>query len=83
MATRAGRVAEFTADKEPPQDMAVVLLCEDHNGTYVLPFPCHRQKGAWLNLETGEDVQVAVIGWRAWEDHRKTRTRQGSANGHE
>lgn len=67
MATLAERLAEFTTDQEPHLDSDVELLCQDHNGTYVLPFPCHRTEGAWLNTGTGEGVQVEVIGWRAWE----------------
>ncbi len=76
MATRAERVAEFTADREPRPGIAVELLCEDHNGTYVLPFPCRREKNAWLNIKTGEDVQVAVIGWRTWEEYHRARPRK-------
>ncbi len=68
MATRTKRLAEFTTDVEPQPGSDVELLCEDHNGTYVLPFPCHRVDGAWLNTKTGEDVQSEVVGWRAWDD---------------
>ncbi len=67
MATHAERLAEFTTDEEPRPGSEVELLCEDHNGTYVLPFPCHRAEGAWINTKTDEDVQVEVIGWRAWK----------------
>jgi hypothetical protein len=66
MATRTERLAEFTTDEEPQPGSKVELLCEDHRGTYVLPFPCHREKGAWHNTRTGENLLVDVIGWRAW-----------------
>jgi hypothetical protein len=66
MATRVGRLAEFTTEEEPQSGSDVELLCEDHNGTYVLPFPCHRSDGVWRNTRTGENVQAEVVGWRSW-----------------
>lgn len=66
MATRAQRLAEFKTNEQPQTGFDVELLCEDHNGTYVLPFPCYRAEGEWRNTKTGENVQADVIGWRAW-----------------
>ena len=40
MATRQQRINNFNSDGEPPAGYWMELLCEDHNGTYVLPFPC-------------------------------------------
>jgi hypothetical protein len=70
MATRTGRLAEFKTDEEPQPGFDVELLCEDHNGTYVLPFPCQRSGGAWRNTKTGESVQAEVVGWRSWDKRR-------------
>lgn len=70
MATRAERLAEFTTDREPRLGSEVELLCEDHRGTYVLPFPCRRSACAWVNADTDEELQVEVIGWRAWDPDR-------------
>lgn len=42
----------------------VPLLCEDHNGTYVLPFPCRWADGAWRSTTTGSRIEVNVVGWR-------------------
>jgi hypothetical protein len=39
MVTRQQRMDEFDSDGEPPAGELMELLCEDHNGTYVLPFP--------------------------------------------
>jgi hypothetical protein len=39
MATRQDRLDEFRQDT-PPLRRPVELLCEDHCGTYALPFPC-------------------------------------------
>ena len=64
MVTREQRIAEFTADDNPPTDMIVELLCEDHRGTYVLPFNCARTDGEWQNARTGERIEVTVLGWR-------------------
>ena len=38
MATRERRLAEFNGNGEPPPDQPVQVLCEDHSGTYQLPF---------------------------------------------
>jgi hypothetical protein len=63
MATRNGRLAEFTSNGEPPTQ-ACEILCEDHNGTYVPRFMCRFSDGIWRNAETGVGVEVSVIGWR-------------------
>jgi len=78
MATRAGRLAEFTTDWEPQAASDIELLCEDHNGTYVLPFPCHRQGGVWFNSKTGEAVESEVVGWRSWDANHGVRLRRAA-----
>jgi hypothetical protein len=40
------------------------ILCEDHNGTYLLPFLCHWTAGEWRSSATGEAIDARVIGWR-------------------
>jgi hypothetical protein len=42
----------------------VELLCVDHYGTYVVPFPCRRAEDAWRNHETNEVIEAKVAGWR-------------------
>ncbi len=74
MVTRAERLSEFTTGQEPHLNFEVELLCQDHNGTYVLPFPCRRTEGAWLNTATGEDLEVEVIGGRVWEALPRAKT---------
>ncbi len=66
MVTREVRIAEFTTDEEPRPTDEVELLCEDHRGTYVLPFPCRRSEHTWWNKQTGEKVEAEVLGWRPW-----------------
>jgi hypothetical protein len=66
MATRTARLAAFNTDKESRPAQDVELLCEDHCGTYVLPFPCQRSDDTWRNKQTGEKVEAEVLGWRAW-----------------
>ena len=51
MATRERRLAEFNGNGEPPPDQPVQVLCEDHSGTYQLPFACRFVDGAWRNNE--------------------------------
>jgi hypothetical protein len=58
------RIAAFIVDQFPPDGSPVELLCVDHNGTYVIPFPCHRVEDAWHNFETREIIEADVAGWR-------------------
>ena len=71
MATRQQRLDAFVHEGEPPADGPVELLCEDHVGTYVVPFPCQWSSGDWKNVETGERIAAKVIGWRARVDGRR------------
>ncbi len=64
MATRQQRLDEFGGRGEPPAGAAVELLCEDHVGTYVIPFACHWTEGAWRGVKSGERIEAAVVGWR-------------------
>jgi hypothetical protein len=64
MATRERRLAEFDGYGEPPPDQPVQVLCEDHSGTYQLPFACRFVDGAWRNHESGGTVEATVVGWR-------------------
>jgi hypothetical protein len=64
MATRERRLAEFDGEGEPPPDRPVQVLCEDHSGTYQLPFACRFVDGAWRNAESGSTVEATVVGWR-------------------
>jgi len=58
------RKAAFIVDRWPADRSPVELLCVDHNGTYVVPFPCGRVDDAWRNLETNEVIEADVAGWR-------------------
>jgi hypothetical protein len=64
MATRERRLAEFDGYGEPPPDQPVQVLCEDHSGTYQLPFACRYVDGEWRNHESGGTVEATVVGWR-------------------
>jgi hypothetical protein len=64
MATRQQRLDDFTHDGDPPSGEPLELLCEDHVGTYVVPFLCRWTDAAWRSVETGEPIQATVIGWR-------------------
>jgi hypothetical protein len=45
-------------------DQPVEVLCEDHSGTYQLPFACRWIDGQWRNDRTGGMVEATVVGWR-------------------
>ena len=63
MATREHRLSEFNGGPPPP-DKPLQLLCEDHNGTYVLPYLCMWNEAAWRNCASRVPIEVAVVGWR-------------------
>ena len=77
MATRERRLAEFNGAGEPPPDQPVQVLCEDHSGTYQLPFACRWVDGEWRNNESGGPVEATVVGWRLRRpgQHQRPRTR--------
>lgn len=70
MATRQQRIDAFANDGDPPADCPLELLCEDHVGTYVIPFLCRWTDGAWRSAHSGENIEAQVLGWR----------RRGAAN---
>jgi len=64
MATRQDRIDAFTHQGVPPVDQPFELLCEDHVGTYVIPFLCRCSSGAWHSVDTSNKIETTVIGWR-------------------
>ena len=75
MALRTERIAEFISDRAPEDGVKVQLLCEDHVGTYTLPFLCLWTKTGWTNATTMTAVDTEVLGWRlheppAWSSRR-------------
>jgi hypothetical protein len=64
MATREKRLAQFDGSGEPPPNRPVEVLCEDHSGTYQLPFACRWIEGQWRNDRTGGALEATVVGWR-------------------
>lgn len=64
MVLRADRIADFISDRLPSEAAEVQLLCEDHVGTYVLPFLCVSTEGGWANAATNAMVSADVLGWR-------------------
>jgi hypothetical protein len=64
MATRQERIDAFTHEGVPPAEKPLELLCEDHVGTYVIPFLCRWTNGAWLSVDTSSPIEATVVGWR-------------------
>ncbi len=77
MTSRAQRASAFNIDFDPDLEQVVKLLCEDHVGTYVLPFQCVRRDGQWFNAQNGIRVEAAVIGWCDWPASREGRPTPG------
>jgi len=64
MITRQERLNDFIHEGTPPIDRLFQVLCEDHNGTYVIPFLCRWRDGVWNDAKTNRRVEAAVVGWR-------------------
>jgi hypothetical protein len=62
MVTRRNRLNDFITHGDPAPDYPVQVLCEDHIGTYLIPFPCHRTNGTERNQATGEIIAGRTIG---------------------
>lgn len=64
MATRQQRIDAFIHDGIPAVHQSFELLCEDHVGTYVIPYPCRWQAGAWYSVDGACRIEATVVGWR-------------------
>src|SRR4029077_18511203 len=71
MAARQERIDAFIYEGSPPADQPLEILCEDHVGTYVIPYLCQCTEGTWQNAKTRRRIEAAVIGW--WEPKRNQR----------
>jgi hypothetical protein len=63
MVTRDARLSDFN-QLPPDEGTAAHLLCEDHCGTYMLPFVCSWSGGRWLSSASGTPIQATVVGWK-------------------
>ena len=64
IAARKRRLAAFPGEGMPPSEEACELLCQDHVGTYTLPYLCNWKDGTWRSVKTGEPIMAGVVGWR-------------------
>ena len=64
MVTRQARIDDFTHEGTPPPGQGLELLCEDHVGTYVIPFLCRWNNGVWQSVASGRRIEATVVGWR-------------------
>ena len=64
MAIRRERIDAFMHEGEPPTDQPLEILCEDHVGTYVIPFLCRWKNGIWRSVNTSKRIEATVVGWR-------------------
>ena len=65
MATRQARIDAFSHEGTPAADQPHELLCEDHVGTYVIPFLCRWCNGTWQSFDSDNRIEATVVGWRA------------------
>jgi hypothetical protein len=77
MVTRENRLRDFNPGVSP-EGMRATLLCEDHAGTYLLPFDCCWRSGVWCKIDSDVPLAAKVVGWReaaqcvTFSDHRMT-----------
>lgn len=71
MVSRQDRINDFIHEGTPPIDLPLEILCEDHNGTYVIPFLCRWRDGIWHDAETGRRIEATVVGWRLADKIRR------------
>ncbi len=64
MATRQERIDAFIHSGTPPANEPFELLCEDHVGTYLIPFLCRWKDGEWWGADSNTRVEATVVGWR-------------------
>jgi hypothetical protein len=64
LVTRQERIDDFIHKRSPPIDQPLQILCEDHVGTYVIPFLCRWRDGIWENAKTSGRIEATVVGWR-------------------
>lgn len=74
MVQRDERLSQFISDRLPEIGASVQVLCEDHVGTYVLPFLCRRTESGWSNAGTSQMVDADVLGWRLPADAKARRS---------
>jgi hypothetical protein len=63
LVARQARLGEFIHEGSPPFNKSLEVLCEDHNGTYVLLL-CQFRDGVWQNAKTRRAIEAELIGWR-------------------
>ena len=61
---RQFRLDDVPGEGTPPVDVPCDVLCEDHVGTYRLPFPCEWSGEFWRNAKTGDAIEGTVVAWR-------------------
>ena len=62
----------------PPSGEPLELLCEDHRGTYVIPYLCHWIEGGWHAVNSGKQIQAKVVGWRTRAERGVSQPRRSS-----
>ena len=63
MAARQEGIDAFDHEGTPPAEQPLELLCEDHVGTYVIPFLCRWRDGVG-KASIPKRIEATVLGWR-------------------
>jgi hypothetical protein len=71
MVTRQERIDGFDHEGTPPRNQSLQILCEDHVGTYVVPFLCQWHDGVWPSAATNRRIEATVSGWRVPKQNQR------------
>jgi hypothetical protein len=67
MVAREDRLRDFETFIPPESNEPTQLLCEDHSGTYLVPYACEWNGNHWRGVESNSPIEARVIGWRPFD----------------
>jgi hypothetical protein len=67
MVTREDRLKDFDTVRLPLNGEPTQILCEDHSGTYLVPYACEWSGNHWRGVKSNAPIEARVIGWRSFD----------------
>jgi hypothetical protein len=59
---------EWIDTDAPAEGQLVLVRARDQRGFYALPFPVEFRDDGWFNLQTGDELDCFVAGWKLFGD---------------
>ena len=63
---------EWNSPSVPEEGAVVYVLAADDQGQYEIPFKVLFRDDSWWNVQTGQELDVFVAGWRPDNDSEQT-----------